>query len=132
VTVKLTNSGVATASGKALYAPFQMRFRTAATSMRVPPVVHITLYSATTSNVLLNCQTTNNWNYQLQRRDTLDATSAWVNIGPYPQVQARPSGLTTPPARPTPQCFTGGRAVRSTQFLEAGLVLDLTQNKGDA
>jgi hypothetical protein len=38
--------------------------------------------SFTNSTLQVNCQTTTNWTYQLQSRDSLDAASTWTNAGP--------------------------------------------------
>jgi hypothetical protein len=50
-------------------------------SYPTPPVFNITKISLTASNVQLSCSTTTNWSFQLQCRNTLDASSSWTNIG---------------------------------------------------
>ena len=50
-------------------------------SYPTPPVFNITKISLTASNVQLSCSTATNWSFQLQCRNTLDASSSWTNIG---------------------------------------------------
>ena len=50
-------------------------------SYPTPPVFNITHISVTASNVQINCSTVTNWSFQLQCRNTLDASSSWTNIG---------------------------------------------------
>jgi glycosidase len=46
------------------------------------PPFNISGFSRSGANFLLNCNSALNWAYQLQRRDTLDAASSWVSVGP--------------------------------------------------
>jgi glycosidase len=50
-------------------------------SYPTPPVFNITQISVTAANVQINCSTVTNWSFQLQCRNTLDASSSWTNIG---------------------------------------------------
>jgi hypothetical protein len=52
-----------------------------ASSVPAAPVFSIDQFFMTSSNFLLGCFTLTNWNYQLQGRDTLDASSTWLDIG---------------------------------------------------
>jgi hypothetical protein len=45
------------------------------------PAFNISQISVTATNVQINCSTVTNWSFQLQSRDTLDASSFWTNIG---------------------------------------------------
>ncbi|HTY87885.1 MAG TPA: alpha-amylase family glycosyl hydrolase, partial [Candidatus Acidoferrum sp.] len=46
------------------------------------PPFNIGGFSRSGDRFQLNCNSAVNWTYQLQRRDTLEAASAWVNVGP--------------------------------------------------
>jgi glycosidase len=46
------------------------------------PPFNISGFSRSGANFQLSCSSVTNWTYQLQRRDTLDAAAAWVNVGP--------------------------------------------------
>jgi glycosidase len=52
-----------------------------AADVPTPPVFNVTQISVTASNVQISCSTATNWSFQLQYRNTLDATSSWTNIG---------------------------------------------------
>jgi len=46
-----------------------------------PPVFNVTQISVTATNVQISCSTVTNWSFQLQFRNTLDASTSWTNIG---------------------------------------------------
>ena len=50
-------------------------------SYPTPPVFNIMKISLTASNVQLSCSTVTNWSFQLQGRNTLDASTSWTNLG---------------------------------------------------
>jgi glycosidase len=50
-------------------------------SFPTPPAFNITQISVTASNVQINCSTVTNWSFQLQCRNTLDASSSWASVG---------------------------------------------------
>jgi hypothetical protein len=51
-------------------------------SVPILPAFSITQIAVNASNVQIHCSTTTNWNYQLQGRNTFDASSFWANLGP--------------------------------------------------
>ena len=84
-TVRLTNSAFAAISSNALYAPYELKFKTAAFSPNTnrPALApfNATSLAIVGGNFQLSCSSTTNWIYQLQRRDSLDGNSTWTNLG---------------------------------------------------
>ena len=51
-------------------------------SLPTTPIFDIAQIAMNGSNVQISCFSVTNWSYQLLGRDSLDAASSWVNIGP--------------------------------------------------
>ncbi len=85
-TVRLTNSAASSVSSNALFAMYEMKFKTAAFSVNTNSRPALAPFNAgglalVGGNFQLNCSSTTNWIYQLQRRDSLDSNSLWTNVG---------------------------------------------------
>lgn len=84
-TVRLTNSAFASVSSNALFATYELKFKTAAfnTNTNRLPLAPFNAGGAALvgGNFQLSCSSTTNWSYQLQRRDSLDSNSVWINVG---------------------------------------------------
>lgn len=77
IIVRVTNTAVDAVSGKAMHAPYELKFATAA----APPPFNLSSALAMGSNFQFHFNSVTNWHYQLQRRNTLDGSSVWVNVG---------------------------------------------------
>lgn len=81
--LRLTNSARAAATGQTLLAPYELKFKTAAFSVRAAASpFNINGMAQAGGNVQFRCGSVTNWSYQLQCCNTLAATSVWENLGP--------------------------------------------------
>ncbi|MDB6122274.1 MAG: Alpha-amylase [Pedosphaera sp.] len=80
ITVRVTN-GVDTVSGNVMFSPYELKFKTG--PLDSTPVFKITnVVVVNGANLQVSCSTAVSRTYQLQRRNTLDATSTWADFGP--------------------------------------------------
>jgi glycosidase len=81
ITVRVTN-GLDTVSGNAMFAPYEMKFKTGAVSVQNtnPPTLRIQSPTGA-GNVQINFESMLGRMYQLQRRDSLDWNSTWADLG---------------------------------------------------
>src|SRR5262249_19253281 len=79
ITVRVTN-GLDTVSGKAMFAPYEMKFKTGTVSVQNtnPPTLRIQSPTGA-GNVQINFESMLGRMYQLQRRDGLDRNSTWAD-----------------------------------------------------
>ena len=83
-TVRLTNSAFSSVSSNALFALYELKFKTAAFTTNSRPALapfNAAGLALVSGNFQLTCSSMTNWSYQLQRRDSLDSHSDWLNLG---------------------------------------------------